>query len=126
MVHYGLIPELIGRVPAIATLEELDKQALLAILTEPKNALVKQYQALLSYDGVELVFADDAMDAIVEKAMARKTGARGLRAILESSMLDVMFDIPSVTNVAQCIISRDVIEGSEKPELLLRSDDAVA
>jgi ATP-dependent Clp protease ATP-binding subunit ClpX len=126
LVHYGLIPELIGRVPAIATLEELDKQALLAILTEPKNALVKQYQALLSYDGVELVFADDAMDAIVEKAMARKTGARGLRAILESSMLDVMFDIPSVTNVAQCIISRDVIEGSAKPELLLRSDDAVA
>jgi len=126
LIHYGLIPELIGRVPAIATLDELDKEALLAILTEPKNALVKQYQALLSYDGVELVFADDAMDAIVEKAMARKTGARGLRAILESSMLDVMFDIPSMTNVEQCVISRDVVEGKAKPDLLLRSDDAVA
>ncbi|MDQ6978882.1 MAG: ATP-dependent Clp protease ATP-binding subunit ClpX [Mariprofundaceae bacterium] len=126
LIHYGLIPELIGRVPAIATLDELDREALLAILTEPKNALVKQYQALLSYDGVELVFADDAMDAIVEKAMARKTGARGLRAILESSMLDVMFDIPSMTNVEQCVISRDVVEGKAKPELLLRSDDAVA
>jgi len=126
LVRYGLIPELIGRVPAIATLDELDETALLAILTEPKNALVKQYQALLGYDGVELSFDDDALKAVVKKAVARKTGARGLRAILETTMLDVMFDIPSMGNVEQCVITRDVVEGKKQPILLLRSDDAVA
>ncbi|MDQ6975430.1 MAG: ATP-dependent Clp protease ATP-binding subunit ClpX [Mariprofundaceae bacterium] len=126
LIRYGLIPELIGRLPAVATLDELDETALLAILTEPKNALVKQYQALLGYDGVELIFADDALEAVVKKAVARKTGARGLRAILENTMLDVMFDIPSMGNVEQCMITREVVEGEKQPTLLLRSDDAVA
>ncbi len=126
LVRYGLIPELIGRVPAIATLDELDETALLAILTEPKNALVKQYQALLGYDGVELSFDDDALKAVVKKAVARKTGARGLRAILETTMLDVMFDIPSMGNVEQCVITSDVVDGKKQPTLLLRSNDAVA
>lgn len=124
LIRYGLIPELIGRVPAIASLEELGHDALLAILTEPKNALVKQYKALLAYDSVELSFRDDALNAVVEKAIARKTGARGLRAILEATMLDVMFDIPSLGNVEQCVITSEVVTGSAKPVLVFRSSDS--
>ncbi len=126
LIRYGLIPELIGRVPAIATLEELGADALRRILTEPKNALVKQYQALLAYDGVELVFTDDALDAIVEKAIERKTGARGLRATMEACMLDVMFDIPGMGNVEQCVITGEVIRGEAEPRLVLRGNDAAA
>ena len=126
LVRYGLIPELIGRVPAIATLEELDKKALLRILTEPKNALVKQYQALLAYDGVELVFEDEALDAIVDKAIARKTGARGLRAVMEESMLDVMFDIPGISNVNRCVMTAAAVRGEEKPVLSMHKDDEAA
>ncbi len=117
LIKFGLIPELVGRLPAVATLNELDRGALLQILTEPKNALVKQYAALLKYDGVELSFTDEALEAIADKAIQRKTGARGLRAIMESVMLDVMYDVPTLEDVATCVITKDVVEGAAKPEL---------
>lgn len=126
LIQFGLIPELVGRLPAVATLSELDKEALLQILTEPKNALVKQYQALLSYDNVELSFTDDALKAIADKAIKRKTGARGLRAIMESVMLDVMYDIPTMGNVEKCVVNHDVVESSAKPVLVFHADDAAA
>jgi len=126
LIQFGLIPELVGRLPAVATLSELDKSALLQILTEPKNALVKQYQALLGYDNVELNFTEDALEAIAEKAIKRKTGARGLRAIMEGVMLDVMYDIPTMGNVEKCVINSDVVEKSAKPVLVLHADDAAA
>ncbi len=125
LIKFGLIPELVGRLPAVATLSHLDKDALLRILTEPKNALVKQYQALMNYDGVELSFTDGALEAISEKAIKRKTGARGLRAIMESVMLDVMFDIPSLANVEKCLVNREAVEGKSNPVLLLSGDDKV-
>ncbi|MDQ6991513.1 MAG: ATP-dependent Clp protease ATP-binding subunit ClpX [Mariprofundaceae bacterium] len=126
LIKFGLIPELVGRLPAVATLSLLDKKSLLKILTEPKNALVKQYQALLSYDQVDLSFTDGALDAIAEQAMKRKTGARGLRAIMENSMLDVMYDIPTLGNVEKCIINEKVIDDHEKPVLMFKADEAAA
>jgi len=126
LVKFGLIPELVGRLPAISTLSELDRDALLQILSEPKNALVKQYAALLSYDNVELSFTDDALEAIADKAILRKTGARGLRAIMEIVMLDVMYDIPTMPNVRACMINREVIDGDSKPALLFHDDAEVA
>ena len=122
LIKYGLIPELVGRLPAVATLSQLDKEALLRILTEPKNALVKQYGALMKYDGVELSFTDGALEAIAKKAIARKTGARGLRAIMESVMLDVMYDIPTMTNVEKCVVNSESVEGQSKPVLVLKGD----
>jgi len=122
LIKFGLIPELVGRVPAVATLSYLDKEALLRILTEPKNALIKQYAALMAYDGVEVTFTDDALEAIAEKAIERKTGARGLRAIMESVMLDVMYDIPTMTGVEQCVVNRDAVEGKSKPVLVFKGD----
>lgn len=126
LIKFGLIPELVGRLPAIATLEELDKEALLRILTEPKNALVKQYQALLGYDGVDLKFTEDALVAVAEKAIKRKTGARGLRGILEAVMLDLMYDVPTQDNVSGCLINRDVVEGKATPVLAYAGDEAAA
>jgi len=126
LIQYGLIPELVGRLPVVATLHQLDKDALLKILTTPKNALVKQYKALLEYDGAELSFSDDALEAIADKAIARKTGARGLRAIMESVMLDVMYDIPSRGDVKQCVINAEVVEGHTKPMLVLENDEKLA
>ncbi|MDQ6972067.1 MAG: ATP-dependent Clp protease ATP-binding subunit ClpX [Mariprofundaceae bacterium] len=123
LIQFGLIPELVGRMPVIASLHQLDKDALLTILTEPKNALVKQYKALLEYDGAELSFTDDALVAIADKAIERKTGARGLRAIMESVMLDVMYDIPSQGNVKQCVINGEVVSGGAKPVLVLESEN---
>jgi len=122
LIKFGLIPELVGRVPAVATLSHLDKEALLRILTEPKNALVKQYAALMAYDGVEVSFTDGALEAIAEKAIERKTGARGLRAIMESVMLDVMYDIPTMTGVEKCVVNREAVEGSAKPVLVFKGD----
>jgi len=123
LIKFGLIPELVGRLPAVATLNELDRDALLQILTEPKNALVKQYAALLKYDGVDLTFTDDALEAIADKAIQRKTGARGLRAIMESVMLDVMYDVPALEDVASCVITKDVVEGEAKPELAAPAEE---
>jgi ATP-dependent Clp protease ATP-binding subunit ClpX len=119
LIKFGLIPELVGRLPAVATLNELDRAALLEILSEPKNALVKQYAALLKYDNVDLTFTDDALEAIADKAILRKTGARGLRAIMEAVMLDVMYDVPTMNNVESCVITQAVVEGEDKPELVL-------
>jgi ATP-dependent Clp protease ATP-binding subunit ClpX len=126
LIQFGLIPELVGRLPAVATLSELDKEALLKILTEPKNALVKQYHALLKYDGVELSFTDDALEAIADKALKRKTGARGLRAIMESVMLDVMYDIPTMENVEKCVVNQEVVESGATPVLMFHTDDVAA
>ncbi len=115
LLQYGLIPEFIGRLPVVTTLEELDEKALVRILTEPKNALIKQYQKLLSFDKVELKFTDGALSAIAGKAYAQKTGARGLRAILEEVMLDVMYEIPSQTGIREVVITEDVILKKGEP-----------
>ena len=115
-----MIPEFIGRLPIIATLKDLDKEALIKIATEPKNALVKQYQKLLEMDDVELEFRQDALEAIVDKAIERKTGARGLRSIIEEIMRDIMFDVPSTPNIAKCIITKETVLNKKAPELIFR------
>lgn len=114
---FGLIPEFIGRLPVVAALEQLTTDDLVRILTEPRNALVKQYQTLLSYDGVELEFDEDALQAIANKAIERKTGARGLRSIIEETMMDIMFEIPSRDEVTKVRITKDAVEGKDKPIL---------
>ncbi|GAB4542256.1 MAG: ATP-dependent Clp protease ATP-binding subunit ClpX [Thermodesulfovibrionia bacterium] len=118
LIKYGLIPEFVGRLPVIATLDELDESALVRILKEPKNSIIKQYQRLLSFENVKLRFTDGALTAIAREALRRKTGARGLRAILEETMLDVMYEIPSQVGVKECIITEDVILKKERPILL--------
>ena len=115
LLKFGLIPEFVGRLPVIATLSDLDEGALVKILTEPRNALVKQYQRLFEMEGVELDFTDEALLAIAKRAIARKTGARGLRSILEDVLLDAMFDLPGMENVKQVVVDGDVIEGRKKP-----------
>lgn len=117
LVRFGLIPEFIGRLPVTAMLEELDEKALVSILTEPKNAVVKQYQKLFDFDGIDLEFTDDAILEVARTALNRKTGARGLRAILEQVMLDVMYDLPANEKVAKCIITKEAITGEGKPIL---------
>jgi ATP-dependent Clp protease ATP-binding subunit ClpX len=119
LVRFGLIPEFIGRLPMIATLEELDESALLEILTKPKNALVKQYQKLFEYDGVQLEFEEAAIKEIAKEAIKRATGARGLRAIMEQAMLEVMYDLPAQTDVKKCIVTKDVIVKGARPIMLL-------
>ena len=118
LLRFGMIPELVGRVPMIAPLEELDQEALIAILTQPKNALIKQYQKLFEMEGVDLKFTEEALKTIADEAITRKTGARGLRAILEDIMLDVMYDLPSKSNVKECIISEDVVTLRQAPLLV--------
>ncbi|NBX06901.1 MAG: ATP-dependent Clp protease ATP-binding subunit ClpX, partial [Proteobacteria bacterium] len=115
LIKFGLIPEFIGRLPVIATLEDLDEEALIRILTEPKNALTKQYKALFDMDGVNLEFREDALRAIAKKAIERKTGARGLRSILEGILMDPMFDIPTATDIEEVIINEDVVTGTAQP-----------
>ena len=115
MIKFGLIPELIGRLPVVSTLAELDEEALINILTQPKNALVKQYQALFSMENKKLSFEDEALKAIAQQAMKRKTGARGLRSIVERALLDTMYALPDLSNVAQVVITRDTIENNAKP-----------
>lgn len=117
LLKFGLIPEFIGRLPVVATLNDLDENALISILTEPKNALVKQYQKLFSMEGVTLTFETDAVQAIAKLALERKTGARGLRSIMESILLDIMYDLPSYKNVEEVIISKGVVEGKLQPIL---------
>lgn len=112
---YGLIPELIGRLPVIAGLHELSKDAMIEILQRPKNALVKQYKKLFNYEGVELIFEEDALEEIVKKALKRKTGARGLRSIMEESMLEIMFTLPSMKNVERCVVTKETIENNAPP-----------
>ena len=117
LVKFGLIPEFIGRVPVTVSLESLDKEALVKILKEPKNALVKQYAKLFELDNVKLDFTDEALDEIATQSYERKTGARGLRAIMESVMNDIMYEIPSEEDVEKCLITKEVVDGDEKPEL---------
>ena len=122
LLKYGLIPEFIGRLPVIATLSELDESALVQVLTEPKNALVKQYKKLFEMDGVQLTFTDSALKAVAQQAVKRKTGARGLRAILEQAMLDIMYEIPSSPNILEVVISEDVIQRKEKPFVVYQEE----
>ena len=118
LVKFGLIPELVGRLPVMLTLDNLDEAAMISILTEPKNALVKQYQRLFELDHVDLRFADDALKAIAHEAIGRKTGARGLRSIIERALLDTMFEIPGESDVRSCKVTREVITEGAKPELI--------
>ena len=123
LLKFGLIPEFIGRLPIVATLKDLDKETLIKILQEPKNSLVKQYQKLFEIEGVELIFEREALEAIVDKAIERKTGARGLRSIIEEIMRDIMFDIPSNPNIEKCIITKGTVLGTEGPKIVEGKED---
>ncbi|HNS52949.1 MAG TPA: ATP-dependent Clp protease ATP-binding subunit ClpX [Anaerolineae bacterium] len=125
LMRFGVIPELVGRLPVLVSVEPLDRAAMISILTEPKNALIKQFKRLFELDGVELVFTDDALEAIAEEAMGRKTGARGLRTLLEEALLDVMYEIPSRPEVARCIVSGDTIRRRARPLLLTQAGHPV-
>ena len=119
LLKFGLIPEFIGRMPVVVSLEKLDKKALISILTEPKNALVKQYKELFKMDNVELEIEKEALEEIADKALEINTGARGLRGILESTMTDVMYEIPSRNDIKKCVITKDTITNKSEPKLVL-------
>jgi len=119
LLKFGLIPEFIGRLPIIATLKDLDREALVKILVEPKNSLVKQYKKLFEYDNVELEFEQEALEAIVDKAIERKTGARGLRSIIEEIMRDIMFEIPSNSNIEKCIVTKETVLEQKEPKIII-------
>src|SRR5699024_1904847 len=119
LLRYGLIPEFVGRLPVLVTLEELDEDALVQILTKPKNALVKQYKELFKMEDVDLEFDDAALKVIAEKAIERKTGARGLRGIIEDVMLDIMYDIPNRSDIEKCLINKETVERKGEPTLVL-------
>jgi len=123
LIKYGLIPEFVGRLPVVATLDELDEAALVSILLEPKNALSKQYRKLFDMEGVELEFRQDALKAVAKKAMQRKTGARGLRTILENVLLETMYELPSLRNVQKVVVDEQVILGESKPYVLYGTPD---
>ncbi len=125
LLKFGLIPEFVGRLPMVVSLESLDQDALINILSQPKNALVKQYNKLFEIDNVELEFTEDALKAIADEAIARKTGARGLRAIVEDIMIDIMFDIPSDENISKVIITESTIKSKELPELVRLGENEV-
>jgi ATP-dependent Clp protease ATP-binding subunit ClpX len=122
LLRFGMIPEFVGRVPVVATLDELDEQSLIDILTKPKNALVKQYQKLFEFEDVRLRFTEGALRAVSRMALQRKSGARGLRAILESAMLDLMYDIPSRDDVEECVVGEEVIEQGTGPLLVFKQE----
>jgi len=126
LIKYGLIPEFVGRLPVVATLDELDEAALISILVDPRNALTKQYHKLFEMEGCELEFREDALRAVAQKAMQRKTGARGLRTILEGVLLDTMYDLPSMTNARKVVVDEAVILGETKPYVIYESDEAAA
>ena len=125
LLKFGLIPEFVGRLPIVATLRELDKQALIDIVTKPKNAIVKQYKKLLEFDDVELEFEDEALEAIVDKAIERKTGARGLRSIIEEIMRDIMFDVPSNPKIEKCIVTKQTVLDKQAPKLIINENKEV-
>jgi ATP-dependent Clp protease ATP-binding subunit ClpX len=120
LIRYGMIPEFVGRIPVVSNLHELDHEALVRILTEPKNCLVRQYQTILSFEGVDLSFTSDALDAVAEEAVSRKVGARGLRIILEELMLEIMYQIPSLPDLKELVISREVVERRVPPLPVVR------
>lgn len=123
LVKFGLIPEFIGRLPVIAVLDPLEEKALIDILVQPKNAITKQYQRLFAIDGVQLKFTESALKAIAAEALKRRTGARGLRAVIEHAMLEIMFEIPSMSNVKECIIDDKVISGADRPKLVYKTEE---
>ena len=123
LLKFGLIPEFVGRVPVVVALDSLDEDSLVRILREPKNAILKQYKALLSLDEVDLEFDDDAVKAIAHKSFERKTGARGLRSILEAVMNEVMYEVPSDETIARCTITKDAVMGTGKPVIEYRTDE---
>jgi len=125
LVRYGLIPEFIGRLPVVSVLDQLSEDALIDILIRPKNALTRQYQKLFSFENVELIFKDDALKAIAQEAIKRKTGARGLRAVMEQAMLDIMYEIPSKADVKECIIHEETITKGKAPNLVYRSPEEI-
>ena len=122
LLRFGMIPEFVGRLPVVATLEDLDEDALIRIIVEPRNALVKQYRKLFQMEDVMLKFTDGALSAIAREAIKRKTGARDLRAIMEETMLDVMYDLPSRDNIKECIISEEVVDRKKDPILVYQSE----
>jgi ATP-dependent Clp protease ATP-binding subunit ClpX len=126
LIKYGLIPEFVGRLPVVATLEELDEAALIQILTQPKNALLKQYQRMFAMEGAELEVRESALFAIARKALARKTGARGLRSILEQTLLDTMFELPSMEGVTKVVIDEATVDSDGKPLLIYSEQPKVA
>jgi ATP-dependent Clp protease ATP-binding subunit ClpX len=123
LIKYGLIPEFVGRLPVVATLDELDEDALVTILVEPRNALTKQYQKLFDMEGAELEFREDALRAIANRAMKRKTGARGLRTILEGILLETMYELPSMVNAKKVVVDEAVVTGETMPYIIHESDD---
>jgi len=125
LLNFGLIPEFIGRLPVISAVHQLKREDLVQILMEPKNALVKQYQRFFAYDNIELVFTDDALWEIADKALERETGARGLRSIIETALLDVMFELPSRRDVSKCVITKETIEKHLKPTLVTSAEGVV-
>ena len=120
LIKYGLIPEFVGRLPVVATLEELDEPALIQILTQPKNALIKQYKHLFEMEGAELEFSEDSLSAIAQKSMERKTGARGLRTIVENVLLNTMYELPSADNICKVTVDKEVILGNAEPTLVYK------
>ncbi len=122
LIKYGLIPEFVGRLPVVATLDELDESALIQILTQPKNALIKQYQHLFEMEGAELEFREDSLSAIAKKAMERKTGARGLRTIVENVLLNTMYELPSDSSIAKVVVDEKVILGTSEPYLVYENE----
>jgi ATP-dependent Clp protease ATP-binding subunit ClpX len=125
LLAYGLIPEFVGRLPLVVGLESLNKDILVRILTEPKNAVLRQFQKFFALDGVELIFTNDALESIAEEAIRHKTGARGLRTVLEDTLLDVMYEIPSRSDIKKCVVNADTIRGRLRPLLLTSSGQEV-
>ena len=123
LIKFGLIPEFVGRLPMVTTLEELDEAALIRILTEPKNAITKQYKTIFELEGCDIEFREDCLSAVAVKAMSRKTGARGLRTILENTLLDVMFDLPAMDNVSKIVLDASVINGDNQPYIVYEDSD---
>jgi ATP-dependent Clp protease ATP-binding subunit ClpX len=126
IINYGFIPEFVGRLPIIATLEDIDEDGLVTILSEPKNALVKQYQKLFALEGVELAFTDDALREVARVALSRKSGARGLRSVLENSMLDIMYSVPFLDDIETCTITKEVIQGTGEAMLTYKKQKQTA
>jgi ATP-dependent Clp protease ATP-binding subunit ClpX len=126
LIHFGIIPELAGRIPSVYAMENLDAEALLQILTQPKHALIKQYKKLFALENVELTFSSGALKEIVERAKTKKTGARGLRNILESVLMPIMFDLPSKKNVTHCHITKDVVSSGRAPSYKYRDNKKIA
>ncbi len=123
LIRYGLIPEFVGRLPVVAILDELDKQQLIRILVEPRNALTRQYARMFEMENAEVEFRPEALQEVASQAMARKTGARGLRSILENELLDTMYELPSTNNVAKVVVDAAVVRGESKPLLIYRGTD---